>query len=93
MEENFRELPSLPQSMRKLVIQAISYIKIPAEIKSARKNLRMLPDSQNLRNFPSADNFHYTVHCLNYTCLCPLPIDLLAGLHISCFCVTHSGLL
>ena len=47
MEENFRELPSLQQSMRKLVIQAISYIKILAEIKSARKNLRMLPDSQN----------------------------------------------
>ena len=26
-------------------IQAISYIKIPAEIKSARKHLRMLSDS------------------------------------------------
>ena len=28
-------------------IQAILYIKIPAKIKSARKHLRMLPDSQN----------------------------------------------
>ena len=39
-------------------IQAISYIKIPAEIKSARKHLRMLPDS---RNFSSADDSRYTV--------------------------------
>ena len=30
------------------VIQSISYIKIPAEIKSARKHSRMLPNLQNL---------------------------------------------
>ena len=39
-------------------IQAISYIKIPAEIKSARKHSRMLPDS---RNFSSVDDSCYTV--------------------------------
>ena len=38
-------------------IQAISYIKIPAKIKMARKHLQMLPDS---RTFSSADNSHYT---------------------------------
>ena len=42
-------------------IQAISYIKIPAEIKSARKHSRILPDSQNSRNFSSADDSRYTV--------------------------------
>ena len=45
------------------MIQAISYIKTPAEIKSARKHLRMLPDSQT---FSFADNFHYTV---NFCCM------------------------
>ena len=42
-------------------IQVISYIKIPAEIKSARKHLRMLPDLQNSRNFSSTDDSCYTV--------------------------------
>ena len=42
-------------------IQAISYIKIPAEIKSAWKHSRMLPDLWNSQNFSSADNSHYTV--------------------------------
>ena len=32
-------------------IQAISCIKIPAEIKSARKHLQMLPDSRNSQTF------------------------------------------
>ena len=40
-----------------LAIQAISYIKIPAEIESARKHSRMLPDS---RNFSPADDSRYT---------------------------------
>ena len=39
-------------------IQAISYIKIPAEIKSARKHSRILPDSWN---FSSTDDSRYTV--------------------------------
>ena len=42
-------------------IQAISYIKIPVEIKSARKHSRMLPDLRNSRNFSSADDSRYTV--------------------------------
>ena len=42
-------------------IQAISYLKIPAEIKSAKKHSRMLLDSRNLRNFSSADDSRYTV--------------------------------
>ena len=42
-------------------IQAISYIKILAEIKSARKHSRMVPDLQNSRNFSSADDSRYTV--------------------------------
>ena len=42
-------------------IQAILYTKIPAEIKSARKHSRMLPDSRNSRNFSSADDSRYTV--------------------------------
>ena len=42
-------------------IQAISYIKIPAEIKSARKHSRMLPVSRNSQNFSSADDSRYTV--------------------------------
>ena len=44
-----------------LMIQAISYIKIPAEIESARKCSRLLPHSRNSRTFSSADNSHYTV--------------------------------
>ena len=43
------------------MIQAISYIKIPAKIKSARKYSRMFPDSRNSRNFSSADDSRYTV--------------------------------
>ena len=42
-------------------IQAISYIKILAEIKSARKHSRMVPDPRNSRNFSSADDSRYTV--------------------------------
>ena len=42
-------------------IQAISYIKIPAKIKSARKHSQMLPDSRNSRNFSSTDDSRYTV--------------------------------
>ena len=42
-------------------IQAISYIKIRAKIKSARKHSRMFPDSRNLRKFSSADDSRYTV--------------------------------
>ena len=42
-------------------IQAILYIKIPTEIKNARKHSRMLPDSRNSRNFSSADDSRYTV--------------------------------
>ena len=41
MEEKFHELVH----KKTFVIQAISYIKIPAEIKSERKHLQMLPDS------------------------------------------------
>ena len=44
--------------VKTFAIQAISYIKIPAEIKSVRKHSRMLPDS---RNFSSADDSRYTV--------------------------------
>ena len=48
--------------MRKpFAIQAISYIKIPVEIKSARKHSQMLPDSQNLRTFSSMDDSQYMV--------------------------------
>ena len=47
-------------------IQAVSYIKIPAEIKSARKYSRMLPDLQNSWTFSSADDSQYTVYI--YTC-------------------------
>ena len=43
------------------VIQAVSYIKIPAEIKSARKHSRMLPDSQISQTFSSVDDSQYTV--------------------------------
>ena len=42
-------------------IQAISCIKIPAEIKGARKHLQMLPYLRNSRNFSSADDPRYTV--------------------------------
>ena len=42
-------------------IQTISYIKIPAKIKSARKHLRIDPDSLNSQNFSSTDNSRYTV--------------------------------
>ena len=47
------------------MIQAISYIKIPAEIKSARKHLWMLPDSRNSWTFSSVDNSHHTVDWRN----------------------------
>ena len=46
-------------------IQAISYIKISAEINSVRKHLRMLPDSKNLQNFSSADDSHYMVSAVH----------------------------
>ena len=42
-------------------IQSISYIKIPAEIKCARKHSRMLPNLRNSQTFSSADNPRYTV--------------------------------
>ena len=47
--------------VKTFAIQAISYIKSPAEIKSARKHSRMLPDSRNLQNFSPADDSRYTV--------------------------------
>ena len=47
--------------MKTFAIQAISYTKIPAKIKSARKHLRMLPDLRNSQNFSSADDSRYTV--------------------------------
>ena len=67
MEEKFCELPSLPYIVHEktFAIQAISYIKIPAEIKGARKHSQMLPDSQNSQTFSSADNFHYKVYRKN----------------------------
>ena len=56
---------------RTFTIQAISYIKIPAEIKSARKHLRMLPDLQNSQNFSSVDDSCYMV--LNKVILDSIP--------------------
>ena len=48
-------------SEKTFAIQAISYIKIPADIENARKHSRMLPDSRNSRNFSPADDSRYTV--------------------------------
>ena len=48
MEEKFHKLATFFAIVCKkiFVIQAISHIKIPAEIKSERKHLQMLPDLQ-----------------------------------------------
>ena len=44
------------------MVQAMSYIKILAEIKSVRNHLQMLPDLQNSRTFSSVDDSQYTVY-------------------------------
>ena len=44
------------------MIQVISYIKLLAKIKSAKKHSQNLPDSRNLQNFSSMDNSHYTAY-------------------------------
>ena len=61
-KKNFANYLLCHSSRETFAIQTIPYIKIPAEIKSARKHFRMLPDSQNSGTFSSANNSHYMVY-------------------------------